>query len=96
MATAGYGLEINSFANPENTFRHMCLSLVGAPGYGSSLDMARAVFIMTAPGLARLLGVPMFPKKPAKFLQDIIEKTYRHRLESGEKRMILLMLLLKK
>ena len=28
----------------------------------------------------------MFPKKPAKFLQDIIEKTYRHRIESGEKR----------
>ena len=86
MATAGYGLEINSFANPENTFRRMCLSLVGAPGYGSSMDMARAVFIMTAPGLAKLLGVPMFPKKPAKFLQDIIEKTYRHRIESGEKR----------
>ena len=86
MATAGYGLEINSFANPENTFRRMCLSLVGAPGYGSSMDMARAVFIMTAPGLAKLLGVPMFPKKPAKFLQDIIEKTYRHRIESGERR----------
>jgi len=86
MATAGYGLEINSFEDPENTFRRMCLSLVGAPGYGSSLDMARAVFIMTAPGLAKMLGVPMFPKKPAKFLQDIIEKTYRHRMESGEKR----------
>ena len=86
MATAGYGLEINSFANPENTFRRMCLSLVGAPGYGTSLDMARTVLVMIAPGLAKLLGVPTFPKKPAKFLQDIIEKTYRHRLESGEKR----------
>ena len=85
MATAGYGLEINSFANPENTFRRMCLSLVDAPGYGTSLDMARTVLVMIAPGLAKLLGVPTFPKKPAKFLQDIIEKTYRHRLESGEK-----------
>jgi len=86
MASSGYGLEINSFKDPENMFRKMCLQLVGAPGFGSSMDMARAVFIMTAPGLAKLFGVPMFPIKPSRFLTSIIEKTYRQRLESGEKR----------
>jgi len=86
MASSGYGIEINSFKDPENTFRKMSLRLVGASGYGSSMDMARAIFIMTAPGLAKLLGVPMFPTKPCRFLTGIIEKTYRHRMESGERR----------
>jgi cytochrome P450 family 6 len=48
--------------------------------------MARAVFIMIAPGLAKLLGVPMFPKKPSMFLADIIERTYKNRRETGQKR----------
>ena len=86
MATSGYGLEINSFENPDNTFRKMALTLVGAPGYGSSMDMARAVFIMTAPSLAKLLGVPILPKVPLLFLSDIIEKAYKQRMASGEKR----------
>jgi len=86
MATSGYGLELNSFDDPENTFRKMALTLVGAPGYGSAMDMARAVFIMTAPSLAKLLGVPNFPTKPCLFLSDIIERTYRHRIKTGEKR----------
>eukprot|EP00092_Neocalanus_flemingeri_P008738 GFUD01009411.1.p1 GENE.GFUD01009411.1~~GFUD01009411.1.p1 ORF type:complete len:510 (+),score=126.28 GFUD01009411.1:48-1577(+) len=86
MATSGYGLEINSFENPENTFRKMALTLVGAPGYGSSMDMMRMVFIMTAPSLAKLLGIPIFPKQPCLFLSNIIEKAYRQRMNSGEKR----------
>ena len=86
MATSGYGLEINSFINPENTFRKMALTLVGAPGYGSHTDMLREIFIMTAPGLAKLLGVPHMPTKPTMFLADIIEKTYKHRKDTGEKR----------
>ena len=32
------------------------------------------------------MNVPNFPKKPTAFLSDIIERTYRHRRESGVRR----------
>ena len=86
LASSAYGLEINSFENPENTFRRMALTLVGAPGYGSSMDMAQSILIMMAPSLAKLLGVPLLAKQPCNFLSDIIEKTYKKRIASGDKR----------
>ena len=49
FASAGFGLENDSFKNPENIFRKMCLELIGAPGFGSSWDMSRAIFIMMFP-----------------------------------------------
>lgn len=49
FASAGFGLENDSFKNPENTFRKMSLALIGAPGFGSSWDMPRAIFIMMFP-----------------------------------------------
>ena len=41
MATSGYRLELNSFENPENTFRKMALTLDGAPGYRSHTYVKR-------------------------------------------------------
>ena len=49
FASAGFGLENDSFKNPDNKFREMSLALIGAPGFGSSWDMSRAIFIMMFP-----------------------------------------------
>jgi len=86
FASSGFGIEQNSFKEPDNVFRKMALTLVGAPGYSTGWDQARIMFIMTFPGLSKLLGIPNFPSKPTAFMSDIIERTYRHRRETGVKR----------
>ena len=50
FASSGFGIENNSFDDPDNVFRRMAMGIVGAPGYGSSWDMFRNVFIMMFPG----------------------------------------------
>ena len=49
FASAGFGIEENSFANPENVLRRMALSLVGAPGFTTGWDQFRMFFIITFP-----------------------------------------------
>ena len=41
LASGGYGLETDSFADPDNIFRKMALTLAGAPGFASPWDMPR-------------------------------------------------------
>ena len=53
FASAGFGLEIDSFKNPENNFKKMALALVGAPGFGSAWDMPRTVFTMMFPSKSK-------------------------------------------
>jgi len=86
FASAGFGIEQNTFQDPDNIFRKMAMSLVCAPGYGSSWDQLRMMFIMMAPGLCNLLQIPSLPLKPTMFLSDIIEKTYAERMRTGYKR----------
>merc|ERR550519_1326578 len=38
IATAGFGIEINSFKDPDNVFRKTALKMVRAPGYTSWTD----------------------------------------------------------
>ena len=49
FASAGFGIEQNSFNDPDNVFRKMAMTLVGAPGFGSWMDMPRMLFIMIFP-----------------------------------------------
>lgn len=86
FASAGYGLEINSFADPGNVFRKMALTMTGAPGYGSKWDIPRFMLQAIAPSIAKLFGLPMFAEKPCLFLTDIIEKTVKQRRETGVRR----------
>jgi cytochrome P450 family 6 len=86
LATGGYGMDTNSFAEPDNIFRKMALTLAGAPGYGSKWDMPRFMFIAMAPSIARLLGIPLFARKPMHFMSGIIERMIKQRQETGERR----------
>merc|ERR1711936_504608 len=86
FASAGFGIENDSFKDPDNVFRKMALELVGAPGFGSSWDMPRAVFIMIFPTFSKMMGIPNFPKIPLEFLCGIIEKTYHERIKTGFRR----------
>jgi len=86
LATAGFGLELDSFKEPDNMFRIQALILSGAPGYASNWDIPRIILISTAPALAKLFKVPIFSEKAALFISDIIEKAVKHRRQTGYKR----------
>jgi len=87
IATTGFGIEVNSFLDPNNRFRDNALTLIGSKkSWKSKLSMLRIVMNLLFPGLARLLGISLFPQKPTEFFADIIERTYRHRMSSGERR----------
>ncbi len=58
IASAGFGIEVDSFAEPDNTFRKMALTLVGAPGYRSSFENLKINLILS-----------LYPEKFAKFNQ---------------------------
>jgi cytochrome P450 len=87
IATTGFGIESNSFKDPDNQFRTMALTLIGAKKtWKSKFVMARILLNVVFPRLAKLLGVPFFPLEPTLFFSDIIERTYKHRLSTGERR----------
>ena len=86
IATAGFGIETNSFDDPNNTFRVQALTLVQAPGYTSRFNILKFVFIVIFPKLAKIMHIDVLDKVSITFFSDIIRKTYRHRLESGDRR----------
>merc|ERR1719348_2751345 len=77
---------MDSFKTPENIFRVQALTLSGAPGYGSGWDIFRFIFIAAVPSLAKLLKVPIFNEKATLFISDTIEKTVKHRRQTGNRR----------
>jgi len=86
IASAGFGIEVDSFAEPDNTFRKMALTLVGAPGYRSSFENLKIFFLATLPKLGKFLKITFLNKVATSFFSDIIIKTYKRRMETGEKR----------
>ena len=86
IATAGFGIDENSFTNPDNQFRIMALTLVGAPGFGSPFRVFKLLFMMALPGLAKLLGMKFISAKAMDFFEDILKRQYMQRMESGVKR----------
>jgi len=86
IATAGFGIETNSFKEPDNTFRVQALTLVGAPGYVSQLIMVKFVFMLLFPWATQIFKLNLTDKKAMNFFSDIVKKTYKHRIETGEKR----------
>jgi cytochrome P450 len=87
IATTGFGIESNSFKDPDNKFRNMALMLMGSDKtWKSKLILFRILLNVLFPRLARLLGIPFFPLEPTLFFSNIIERTYKHRMSTGERR----------
>ena len=86
IATAGFGIEENSFENPKNRFREMTLTLVGAPGYTSVWNMPKILIMMILPFVGKLFGWSMMSKTATNFFVDIITRTYQQRKESKMRR----------
>jgi len=86
LASAAYGIELNSFEDPDSVFRKTVLTLAGAPGYGSPWDIPRFILQTIAPSIAKLFKLPMFPEKPCLFVANVVEQAIKQRKESGAKR----------
>jgi len=87
IATTGFGIECNSFADPDNRFRVMALTLIEKKkGWEAKFGMLRTMLIKLIPWLAKPLGIPTNSQPATEFFADIIERTYRHRLSTGERR----------
>jgi len=90
IATAGFGLENNSFEDLNNVFRLKALALVGAKGYakqGVFAAMMKVLLINVCPVLGvDILKLKLMDPEALSFFTDVIRKTYKQRMTSNQKR----------
>lgn len=86
IATSGFGIESNSYKDPDSVFRKTALRMVRADGTGSFMDIPKFIFLFVFPKLARSLGVNAFPTGTVEFFVKILRQTVAHRRESGRRR----------
>eukprot|EP00088_Acartia_fossae_P054512 TRINITY_DN6273_c0_g1_i2.p1 TRINITY_DN6273_c0_g1~~TRINITY_DN6273_c0_g1_i2.p1 ORF type:complete len:542 (+),score=114.34 TRINITY_DN6273_c0_g1_i2:29-1627(+) len=90
IASAVFGIESNSFDDPDNTFRVMALRLTNAPGYrrSSFASMIIKTIILKAwPKFgAEVLELSFMDKEAMNFFADIIKQAFKQRQETGQKR----------
>ena len=86
IATSGFGIESNSFKEPDNTFRHQAMVLVGAPGYVSQFIMLKVTLMMLFPWMAKFFGASLLDTKALDFFVNIVRRTQTRRKEYGTRR----------
>merc|ERR1711953_398411 len=86
IATSGFGIESNSFKDPENIFRINAMKVVRDPQYAAKLDILKFIILMISPKIAKLLGIYMLDKNSTSFFMNIVRQTIKNRRETGAKR----------
>lgn len=86
IATSGFGIEHNSFNDPDSKFRQTALKMIRAEGYNSWTDMPKMFFIMLFPKLAGKLGISFLPNGTMEFFAAIIRMTIETRRKTGQRR----------
>jgi len=94
IATSGFGIESNSFKNPDSAFRRTALRMVRADGYGSFWDIPKFMFLFVFPKLGRSLGLSALPSGTVEFFAKILRQTVAQRRQSGTRRNDIIDLLL--
>ena len=79
IATSGFGIDLNSFQDPENAFRIHALTLTRDPRYASGWEIPKAILMLAAPILSKALGVTLIDKKATNFFTGIVRQTIKHR-----------------
>jgi len=88
IATAGFGIETNSFKDPNNIFRLQVMELMRDPKakLGSNFEVAKVVVASIFPLIKYVLKVENIPLIPALFLKNILVKTKEQRESSNKRR----------
>ena len=81
IATSGFGIESNSFKDPDSMFRRMVLDLMRHPGSdsGTAYEITKLVLKGLIPAIEYIVSAPNIPIKGALFLKDVMKKTIKHR-----------------
>jgi len=94
IATSGFGIESNSFKDPDSVFRKTALRMVRAEGYNSKMDILKFLVLIISPKFARFIGLTMMPTGTVEFFTNIIRQTVEQRRISGKRRNDIIDLLL--
>eukprot|EP00092_Neocalanus_flemingeri_P034479 GFUD01037490.1.p1 GENE.GFUD01037490.1~~GFUD01037490.1.p1 ORF type:complete len:541 (-),score=159.18 GFUD01037490.1:552-2174(-) len=88
IATSGFGIESNSFKDPDNMFRRMVMELMRMPGSesGSNYEITKLVLKGLLPMIEYIVSVPNVSPKGALFLKDVLTKTIKHRENTQTRR----------
>jgi len=86
IATSGFGIESNSFEDPDNIFRINALKLIRDPKYARKTDLIKFMLMAVSPKFARFLGLSALDTKSSQFFIDILRKTIENRRKTGIKR----------
>merc|ERR1712045_259796 len=86
IATSGFGIESNSFKEPDNIFRVNVRKLTGDKEYAKASAIPKAMFMFMAPKIAASVGMSFLDKKITHFFVDVVRKTIENRRKTGVKR----------
>jgi len=86
IATSGFGIESNSFKDPENAFRINARKIVRDPKYASKFDFPKFFLLFLFPKLAKLLGIYALDKDSSLFFVNIVRMTIENRRKTGASR----------
>ena len=88
IATSGFGIESNSFKDPDNMFRKMVQDLMRAPGSesGTNYEISKLILKGIFPLIEYIVSVPNISPKGALFLKDVLRKTIKHREDTQTRR----------
>lgn len=86
IATSGFGIEENSFADVESVFKKQALTLIGAPGYASQFFMIKLTFMMLFPKMASMMKLSFLPDQPRNFFVNVIRTAMKQRKATGQRR----------
>ena len=79
IATSGFGIESNSFKDPDNSFRINAMKFTRDPKYASVFDIPKFMLAFMAPKFASKLGISAFSKPLARFFVGIVRNTMKTR-----------------
>lgn len=88
IGNVAFGLECNSLSDPNAKFREMGRRTL-------NIDIARSIFTMVAPGIARQLHMKAFNTKITNFYVDIVRDTVQYREQNNIERNDFMDLLIK-
>lgn len=80
IASCAFGIEVNSFKNPDNDFHRIATKVTN---FSSGKTALKFVGFLGAPGLMKLLGVNLLDKECCDFFQDAILETMKIRETKG-------------
>ena len=77
LARVGYGIDINTYVDKENELKKNADNL---------LDILRFIGVMFLPKVMTLFRIPLFPPKPCKFIEGVVDNTLKSRANENSDR----------